>query len=262
MNIDQSHDFCPLQDTDIYHGFFGRQGGVSSGLYESLNCGEGSKDAPQDVQANRALVAAKAGLGEGKVLSLYQIHSNKCIYVTEPWDKDTRPEADAMVTDLPDLGLGILTADCAPVLFHGRKENGAPVIGAAHSGWKGALGGVMEKTIKAMTELGADKHSIHACVGPCIGPKSYEVSTDFKAPFMEQAEENNQFFSSVEKDGHLMFDLPNYCLSRLKKTGIKNTYCLHMDTYSAETKFFSFRRTTHKNESDYGRQISLIAITP
>ncbi len=260
MNVDQSPDFCPLQNTDIYHGFFGRQGGVSGGLYESLNCGEGSKDSPQDVQANRALVTAKAGLEEGNVLSLYQIHSNKCVYVTKTWDKETRPEADSMVTDLAGFGLGILTADCAPVLFHGRKKGGSPVIGAAHAGWKGALAGVMENTINALEDLGAEKHSIHACVGPCIGPQSYEVSAEFKPPFMKQDPQNERFFRSVDKSGHLMFNLPDYCLSRLKNAGISNAFALHIDTYSAETKFFSYRRTTHRNETDYGRQISLIAI--
>jgi len=246
------------EGASAFHGFFTRRGGVSGGIYKSLNCGAGSDDEPGDVQENRALVAAASGVQADHVLSLYQVHGKTCLYVTEPWPGGKRPEADALVTDVPGLALGILTADCGPILFYGEKADGAPVIGAAHAGWKGALGGVMEETIWQMEALGAQ--DIRACVGPCIGRRSYEVSAEFVQSFVESDSEYERFFSAAQRGGHAMFDLPGFCAFRLHQAGLKNVALMDLDTYAMEDTFFSYRRTTHRSEPDYGRQISVIAI--
>ncbi|MCB1532541.1 MAG: peptidoglycan editing factor PgeF [Alphaproteobacteria bacterium] len=242
----------------VSHGFFGRQGGVSEGIYESLNCGQGSGDDPAHVEENRARVAAKLGVGRARLLSLYQIHSDVCLRVTEGWEE--RPEADAHVTDRPGLALSILTADCAPVLFYGEKDDGAPVIGAAHAGWRGAFGGVLESTVGAMKDLGAKPASIRAAIGPCIAKASYEVDDGFVQRFIETDEANEHFFGAAARAGHAMFDLAGYAAARLARAGVKNVSILDLDTCADEAAFFSYRRKTHRNEPDYGRQISAIVI--
>lgn len=249
-------------DGKIRHGFFGRTGGVSKGIYSSLNCGPGSDDDPVAVRENRALVAAQMGAAPENLLSLNQIHSARCMTVDQPWTEDDKPQADAMVTDRPGLALGVLTADCAPVLFAAQRDDGAVVIGAAHAGWGGALKGVLENAIEAMQALGADLGRIRAVIGPCIGPESYEVSEDFRAPFMDQEAANSVFFKPAARPGHLMFDLPGYCAYRLSLQGVGHVAVRAVDTFFNEEDFFSYRRSTHRREPDYGRQISAIMIAP
>ena len=245
----------------IKHGFFGKQGGVSKGIYESLNCGPGSDDTPEAVQKNRDIIANEMGVTPDKLISVWQIHSPDCLYISGPVPSgENRPRADAMVTDMPGLALGILTADCGPVLFAGEKEDGSPVIGAAHSGWGGALKGVSESTIHKMVETGAKLESIRVAIGPCIGPASYEVSEGFEKPFLERDPADEHFFKEARKEGHLMFDLPGYIASSVAQAGVTQVTITGVDTYSDEERFFSYRRKTHKNEPDYGRQMSVITI--
>lgn len=250
-------NFIPL-GKPVAHGFFGRKGGVSKGLYQSLNCGVGTQDTIESVRENRRRVMA--ALGARDLVSLKQVHSADCAVARAAWEMTARPEGDAMVTDVPGLALGILTADCGPVLFYGEKADGSPVIGAAHAGWGGALKGVLEGTINTMAEQGALPESIHASLGPCIGPKSYEVRDEFAVPFLEQAPENEHFFRSARKEGHLMFDLPGYIASRLARAGVRHVSITGQDTYALEQDYFSYRRATHRAEPDYGRQISALVI--
>lgn len=241
----------------ISHGFFGRKGGVSDGLYESLNVGLGTKDERANVMENRARVVKALGGRPENLLTLHQVHSPDCLYVTEPFSDD-RPEADAMVTEVAGLVLGVLTADCVPVLFYGEKEDGAPVIGAAHAGWGGALKGVLQNTVKLMREKGA--LHIRAVIGPCIQQTSYEVSDDFMAQFIEQDADNQQFFMDASRTGHQMFNLPAYAEKQLEQAGIDHVANTGIDTYSDKDGYFSYRRATHRKEPDYGRQISAIMI--
>lgn len=235
------------------HGFFTREGGVSDGLYRGLNCGPGSGDAPASVAENRARVAQHLGVAPANLLSLYQIHSPNVLTVTAPFTE--RPQADAMVTNISGIALGILTADCGPVLFH---DPVARVIGAAHAGWKGAHYGVLENTIAAMEALGATRQNTTAVLGPTIAQGSYEVGPDFIARFAPSEQE--RFFIPSAKDGHHMFDLPAYILSRLGALGLKQVHDVAMDTTSNEAQFFSYRRTTLRKEPDYGRQVSVICL--
>lgn len=246
------------QDHAVFHGFFTRLGGVSGAPCSGLNCGYGSDDAPENIKQNRAFVAKAAGAKAAHLLSPYQVHGADVHYVDAPWSE--RPHADALVTDCSGFALGILTADCGPVLFYGEKEDKSPVIGAAHAGWRGALGGVLDNTVAKMEAVGALKHTIKACVGPCIGRNSYEVSHDFITPFIEESEESERFFSGASREGHAMFDLSGYCAWRLSRAGVTHVSLLDLDTYKNEAEFFSFRRATHKKEADYGRQISVISI--
>jgi YfiH family protein len=242
----------------ISHGFFGRRCGVSTGVYDSLNCGPGSGDDAQAVLQNRKIVADVVGAEAQNLLSLYQVHGDTCLNVTKPWAFDQRPQADAMVTDVPGIALGILTADCAPVLLYGEKEDGAPVIGAAHAGWGGAFKGVLESTILTMKTAGAE--NIRACIGPCIARKSYEVAQEFYNRFTAPDESNERFFVSGQRAGHFMFDLPGYCAARIFAAGVKTVGLSDQDTYAGEEDFFSYRRSVHRGESDYGRQIAVIVI--
>lgn len=233
------------------HGFFTREGGVSEGIYTGLNCGPGSGDTPAHIAENRRRVAAHFGQSLGQLCTLYQIHSPEVVTVTEPFTE--RPQADAMVTKTPGIVLGILTADCAPVLFADRE---AGVIGAAHAGWKGARYGVLENTIRAMEALGATRSTIAAVVGPCIAQQSYEVGSEFIVQFL--TDDQQRFFAPSAKPGHFMFDLTGYVLETLRRANIHNTAAIGVDTYANEAQFFSYRRTTHRKEPDYGRQISAI----
>ncbi|GJL85355.1 MAG: laccase domain protein [Micavibrio sp.] len=255
-------DMPPFLDNEkgpAFYGFFGRQGGVSKDVYSSLNCGIGSEDNPGNVQKNRDKIAEIAGVTPDNFITIHQTHSDKCLVVEEPWSIHERPEADAFVTTVPGIALGILTADCAPVLFYGESD-GKPVIGAAHAGWGGALKGILESTVKAMNDLGVQSEDIRACVGPCIGKASYEVTEKFGRPFWEEDDDNERFFQSARKEGHLMFDLAGYCAGKLSKAGLRNVFIKDLDTYFNEEDFFSYRRATHRREKDYGRQVSVIAI--
>jgi YfiH family protein len=238
---------------DVPHGFLGRRGGVSEGIFASLNVGLGSSDDPAAVSENRAR-AVEAVAPRATLTTLYQIHSAQVVTVDAPLTE--RPQADALVTCTPGLLLGILTADCAPVLF---ADVQAGVIGAAHAGWKGALGGVTDATIAAMEALGAHRSQIVAAIGPCIARKSYEVSDAFVETFATADPANERFFSGGTV-GHVYFDLEGYVAHRLHAAGLSRVDALGLDTLSDNERFFSYRRTTLAREPDYGRQISLIGL--
>jgi len=242
---------------EIPHGFLGRRGGVSSGIHAELNVGLGSDDERDAVLRNRDF-ARDAVLPGAALVTVHQVHSADVVTVTAPLPLDARPKADAMVTDRPGLLLGILTADCVPVLFADAE---AGVIGAAHAGWKGALGGVTDATIDAMTALGASRASITCAIGPCIGRASYEVSEAFANPFLDRNDEDARFFLAG-RTGHLQFDIAGYVAARLAAAGIGKVVMLDEDTYPQPERFFSYRRTCHANEPSYGRQISLIGLKP
>lgn len=237
------------------HGFLGRRGGVSKGVCSGLNVGLGSDDDPQAIRENRRLAVEAVAPG-AELATVHQIHSGIAIPVIRSFPDDARPQADAMVTDRPGLLLGILTADCTPVLF---ADEQAGVVGAAHAGWKGAIGGVVEATITEMERLGAARDRIVAAVGPTIARKSYEVNDQFFRQFAEADAENERFFSGG-RDGHHQFDLEGFVVSRLAAAGLGRIEALGLDTYSNPDRFFSFRRATHAGEPDYGRQISLIGL--
>lgn len=245
--------FIKKSDSTIRHGFFGRQGGVSSGIYDSLNCGLGSDDHPDHVIENRARVMRVLEKSSEALLTMHQTHSDICLTIDKAIEKPL--QSDAMVTDVPGLTLGVLTADCAPVLFCGRKESGTPVIGAAHAGWKGAVGGILENTVKAMIALGTK--DIKASIGPCLGLESFEVTEEFLQPFLAQDADNQRFFNQSDS---LRFDLQSYVVHRLALADVQSSKDCAVDTYVGEDKFFSYRRSTHREEPDYGRQLSVIAI--
>ncbi|MEK6637399.1 MAG: peptidoglycan editing factor PgeF [Pseudomonadota bacterium] len=239
------------------HGFLGRRGGVSGGLYASLNVGLGSDDDRAAVIENRRR-AMDAVLPGARLVSVHQVHSAEVVTARVPWPDDARPHADGVVTDQPGLLLGILTADCVPVLF-ADVERG--VVGAAHAGWKGALAGVTDNVITAMVALGARRDSVLAAIGPCIGRAAYEVSDDF-AKIFEAADSANERFFTGGRAGHHYFDIEAYVIHRLSAAGIDRIDPLGIDTYGNRSHFFSYRRTCHAQERDYGRQISLIGIAP
>ncbi|WP_022682391.1 peptidoglycan editing factor PgeF [Sphingobium bisphenolivorans] len=237
------------------HGFAGRRGGVSTGIHAGLNVGLGSADERDAILRNRAL-ARDALLPGGTLVTLHQVHSADVVTVTAPIAEDNRPAADAMVTNRPGLVLGILTADCVPVLF---SDPQAGVVGAAHAGWKGALSGVTDGTIEAMEALGGKRDQIVCAVGPCIGRASYEVTLEFAARF-EEADAANERFFTEGRTGHCQFDIAAYVAWRLASAGIRQIEILGEDTYSQPERFFSYRRSCHRGEADYGRQISMIAV--
>ncbi len=239
----------------IPHGFLGRRGGVSTGLVAGLNTGLGSGDDVAAVAQNRALAVAAVMPG-ARLVSVYQVHSPRCVTVTEPWNDAARPKADALVSDQRGLLLGIVTADCAPVLLADRA---AGVIGAAHAGWKGALGGVIENTIAAMVKLGARRETIAAAIGPCIAQPSYEVDTGFTAQFIADDPDNARYFYTG-KPGHQQFDLEAYVAHRLATAGLGEVEPLGLDTLAAPDRFYSYRRATLRGEPAYGRQLSLIGL--
>ena len=242
---------------DVPHGFFGRRGGVSTGAVAGLNCGLGSDDDPAAVAENRRR-AANAVLPGARLVGLYQIHSPTCVTVDEPWDDAARPHADALVTARPGLLLGVLTADCAPVLLADAE---AGVIGAAHAGWKGAIGGVTDQTVAAMVALGARPERIAAAIGPCIAQASYEVDEAFRDRFLADASGNARYFTAGDLN-HWQFDLEGYVAHRLERAGVGRIAPLGLDTYAAPARFYSFRRATHRAEPAYGRQIALIGLPP
>lgn len=237
------------------HGFLGRRGGISVGECAGLNVGFGSKDDREAIAGNRRLAVA-AVLPEAELATVHQIHSAEVVTTDQSWPQGGRPRADAMVTDRPNLLLGILTADCAPVLFADHK---AVVVGAAHAGWRGALAGVTDATIEAMEQLGSRRENIHAAVGPCIAQPSYEVDDDFRTRFVHADTDNARFFVDGSS-GKPQFDLEAYVVHRLIAAGIEEIEALNLDTYADADRFFSYRRATHRREADYGRQLSAIAI--
>ncbi len=240
---------------DMSHGFLGRRGGVSEGACAGLNVGFGSNDGREAIAENRRRAVEAVAPG-ARLATVHQVHSPHAIFAAAPWPDDARPHADALVTNRPGLALGILTADCAPVLF---ADAGAGVIGAAHAGWKGAFGGVIEATLAAMEKLGAARGGIVAAIGPAIARKSYEVDDGFHRRFVEADPENDRFFTSG-RDGHHQFDLEGYVAARLAAAGVGRVEALGLDTYSQPDRFFSYRRATHEGLPDYGRQLSLIAL--
>ncbi len=241
--------------SDIVHGFAGRRGGISTGIHAGLNVGLGSEDDREAILRNRDL-ARDALLPGARLVTVRQVHSPDVVTVTAPIAEDDRPAADAMVTNRPGLILGILTADCVPVLFADRE---AGVVGAAHAGWKGAIGGVTDNSIAAMEALGARRDRIACAVGPCIGRSSYEVTTAFAERFEADGAENARFFTPG-REGHCQFDIAAYVAARLAAAGIRSIEMLDQDTYSQPDRFYSYRRSCHRGEPDYGRQISMIAL--
>ncbi|MBX3455096.1 peptidoglycan editing factor PgeF [Ferrovibrio sp.] len=240
----------------LRHGFFTRQGGVSTGLYASLNCGPGSADDATAVQTNRARVAGHMGAA-GRLATLYQVHGRDVVVIDEAYDFAARPKADGLVTKRRGVALGILAADCAPVLFADAK---AGVIGACHAGWRGALYGAADATIAAMEQLGAARSRIKAAIGPCIRQASYEVSDPFRDTFLKQEPANAAWFGAGQRPGHWQFDLPGYLLQRLRGLHVDAVDC-GLDTRSDAERFYSYRRMTLAGEADYGRQIAAIALS-
>ncbi|MDF8332826.1 peptidoglycan editing factor PgeF [Novosphingobium cyanobacteriorum] len=238
------------------HGFLGRRGGVSTGIHAGLNVSY-AEDEPAHTAENRRR-AGDAVLPGARLLTCFQVHSPDVVTVDEPWEDADRPHADALVTRQTGVLLGVLTADCAPVLFHDAH---AGVIGAAHAGWKGAFTGVTDRTVEAMEALGASRANIAAVVGPCIAQKSYEVDSAFERRLLEAGGENERFFRAG-REGHAWFDLEGYVAARLHAAGVGQVGMLGQDTYAQEDRFFSFRRATHRQEPGYGRQISLIGLEP
>ncbi len=245
-----------LKSPGIEHGFFGRKGGVSQGIFASLNCGPGSGDSRADVIENRRRAADALG-SAAHLLTLYQVHSPNVVTVTAPWRIGEGPQADAMVTNVAGIAVGILTADCAPVLFADAE---AGVIGAAHAGWKGAIGGVTDSAIAAMEALGAKRDRIAAAIGPCISQTNYEVGPEFRDRFAEADARSIRFFAPADRPLHLRFDLEGYVAERLIAAEIGGIERASTCTYASEGDFFSYRRTTHRMEEDYGRQVSAIVL--
>jgi hypothetical protein len=241
----------------IRHGFFTREGGVSGGLYASLNGGVGSRDEAADVAENRARMATALGVAPDRFITAYQVHSPRVVIAGRPWTAETRPQADGIVTRVHDLGIGVSTADCGPVLL---ADAPAGVIGAAHAGWRGALGGVVEATVAAMEQLGAARGRIHAALGPMIRQPSYEVGADLVARFAAEDPASGRFFEPAARPGHALFDLAGYVAGRLAGAGIVHVEDLGLCTYADAGRFFSYRRATHRGETDYGRHINAIAL--
>jgi len=241
----------------VRHGFFTRSGGVSHGVYATLNGGTGSNDAPDNVEENRARMAIALGVTPNRFLTAYQIHSPDVVVVEEPWTHDRRPRADAIVTRLPRLAIGVSTADCGPLLFADAE---AHVIAAAHAGWRGALAGVIEAAIAAMEKLGAQRSRIATALGPTIRQPNYEVGSEFVERFLAADADNKRFFKPSTSSGHAMFDLGGYIAERLQRAGITNFEDLGLCTYAEPERFFSYRRTTKLGEPDYGRHINAIAL--
>jgi YfiH family protein len=255
-----SSSLSPL--AGVAHGFFTRQGGVSEGVYASLNGGLGSGDERERVIENRARMAAALGVARESFATVFQVHSPDVVVIDKPlidrpWSEGARPKADALVTRVPGLAIAVSSADCGPILF---ADEEARVVGAAHAGWKGALTGVIEATIAAMEGEGAQRARIRAALGPMISRMAYEVGPEFQARFVEADATNARFFTPSARQGHAMFDLPAYVASRLRQSRVESVDDLGRCTYGDEALFFSYRRMTHRGEADYGRHLSAIAL--
>ncbi len=245
----------------VRHGFFTRRGGVSDGFYASLNCGPGSGDQAEHINENRQRVMRAMGFDHGRfgdLNTLAQVHSAQVLQLRRALPAGRHPRADALVTDVPGLVVGVLTADCVPVLF---ADTDGRVVAAAHAGWKGALAGVVAATVGAMVEMGAPEERIVACIGPSIQQQSYEVGSELRHRFVDADSANDAYFRDSSQAGHFMFDLSKYVSQRVEAAGVARVDHLALDTYSCEQDFFSYRRATHRGESDYGRQVSTIALT-
>ena len=251
----QAHSLARLMR--VRHGFFTRAGGVSLGVYESLNCGIGSRDAPERVAENRARAAAALGVAPERLLTPYQIHSTEVVIAETPWTLDDRPRADAVVTRRGGLAVGVSTADCGPLLL---ADEEAGVVGAAHAGWRGALAGVVEAAIAAMERIGAARRRIVAALGPTIRQPHYEVGPELVERFLAADPANARFFSPAPRADHALFDLPGYIASRVRRAGVTQFEDLGLCTYREPARFFSYRRATHRGESDYGRHVNAIAL--
>jgi YfiH family protein len=241
----------------IRHGFFTRRGGVSDGIYASLNCGVGSADERAHILENRARVTAELGVAPGQLATPYQVHSPDVVIVDEVWPTGEGPKADAVVTKRRGIAIGVGTADCGPVLF---ADGAAGVVGAAHAGWKGAFTGVLEATVAAMESLGARRERIVAVLGPTISKSAYEVGPEFRARFLDAADSNASYFSPSPKPDHHQFNLPAYIGMRLRAGDLGTVGDLGLCTYADPDRFFSYRRTTHAGEPDYGRLLHAISI--
>lgn len=240
----------------IRHGFFTRAGGVSAGIYRSLNCGVGSKDDRGFVFKNRARAARALGVGSDRLATPYQVHGDVAVVVDKVWETGQGPKADAVVTAQRGIAVGVGTADCGPILF---ADPAAHVVAAAHSGWRGAVGGILESTIRTMEELGARRERIVAVIGPMISQRNYEVGPDLLAAFEKADPKNSAFFVTAERSGHFLLDLPGFIASRLTGAGVFSVD-LGLCTYADEERFFSYRRATHRGEPDYGRMLSAIVL--
>lgn len=244
--------------TGIRHAFFTREGGVSSGIYKSLNAGIASKDDAAHVVENRARMARALGVGPENLVSAYQIHSPDVVVAEKPWDSSARPKADAIVTRVPSLAIGVSTADCGPVLFADDK---ARVIGAAHAGWRGALSGVVETTLDAMEKLGARRPNIVTALGPMIRQPNYEVGAEFFATFTAATKDNERYFRNGARPDHYLFDLAGYITARLKTAGVDAIEDCGLCTYAEPGRFYSYRRSQHRSEGDYGRHVNAIVLS-
>jgi YfiH family protein len=242
----------------VKHGFFGAHGGVSKGVYSSLNCNLGGDDDPVNVKVNRHYALGALGIDDSKLYGVKQVHGSKCIVIDPGYSPSDQQEGDALITDIPGQTLSILTADCVPVLFYGVKDNGAPVIAAAHAGWKGALAGILENTVKGMLQKGAKLETLRAAIGPAIGPESYEVGSEFRATFIKKNSSYEDFFK--EQNAQVFFNLPAFCRRKLEESGVPHIFHKNLDTFFQEDDFFSYRRSTQRKDEDCGRQISLISI--
>lgn len=241
----------------IMHGFFGSEGGVSSGVFASLNCGSKSGDAPENIWENRTLVAAEFGSSPKDILTLHQVHGDEVLAVTEPWRMGKSPQADAMITGVPGLLLGILTADCVPVLL---ADPVAGLVGAAHAGWRGAIAGIVTATLQSLEYAGSKPENIIVAIGPCIRQQSYEVGAEVHA---EAAAKNSSYgtcFKPSEKAGHYLLDVPAIIKQQLRNAGVTQVHDCEEDTYTQPTQYFSYRRNTHQGHTQYGRQISVIGL--
>jgi YfiH family protein len=256
MSIPPFISATSLSHLGIYHAFFTRDGGVSTGVYASLNGGTGSRDDPENVRENRDRMAAALGVSGERFLVPFQVHSADAIVVNEPW-QGARPRCDGIVTNVPGLALGVTGADCGILLFSDAR---AGVIAAAHAGWKGALRGIIEATVAQMEKLGARRSDIAVALGPTIGGKSYEVGPEFVERFVAGDPNYERFFTPSDRDGHAYFDLPAFIAMRATEANVGSFEDLALDTYSDETRFFSYRRTTHRGEPDYGRLIAAITL--
>lgn len=245
------------RDPGIRHAFFTRQGGVSGGLFESLNCGFGSGDAAETVARNRAIATERLDLSPDRLVTCHQVHSNTVVTVEKPWPHSAAPRADGLVTCGSGIALGILTADCAPILLADGMAN---VIGAAHGGWRGALGGIVEAILDRMEALGAKRSRIRAGIGPCIGQRSYEVGPEFPLPFLSNDPASVAYFAPAVRTGHFMFDLSGYIERRLARVGVTAIERAAHDTYAEDSHFFSYRRARRCGEPVYGRALSVIAL--
>jgi hypothetical protein len=247
-----------LEAAGIRHGFFTRAGGVSTGLFAALNCSLGSGDDLANVAENRARVLQRLGLQPDRLVTGYQVHGAAVAAVEQPWRHEDRPHADGLITLVPGIALGILTADCAPVLF---ADPAVPVVGAAHAGWRGAIGGVLEATIAAMERAGAARARICAGIGPCIGPASYEVGPEFPAPFLAESAANARFFAAAARAGHAFFDLGGYVEAKLRRLGVA-VERTGGDTCAEDARFFSYRRACLRGERQFGHLLAAICLAP